>query len=256
MKTPLEDLTQMMLEAARRAGADGADAIVSEGSSIVIDVRGGELEQAERSESVDLGLRVLVGQKQANVSSSDARPETIAILAERAVAMAREAPEDPYIGLAASSELAADWDMDALALADPSEEPSPESLQEQAVRAEAAGMVVDGVSQIQSATAAYGRRAVHHALSNGFSARFDRTDCHVSCSAIAGTGNAMERDHDADGRIFASDLRSPEEIGTLEGVRAVERVGARKPPTGAFPVLFDERISSSLIGHLLNAANG
>ena len=106
--TDLSDLTQALLAAARAAGAEAADALAVEGTSVSVDVRDGRLEQAERSEGVELGLRVLVGRRQACISASDARPETLRILAERAVAMAREAPEDPHAGLAAPAELHAD----------------------------------------------------------------------------------------------------------------------------------------------------
>ena len=252
----LDDLAQALLAAARRAGADAADAIVSSGASQVIDVRGGHLEQAERSESADLGLRVLVGQRQANISSSDMRPETLDILAERAVAMAREAPEDPYAGLADPAQLARAWDMEALELADPAPEPDPAELQRRAATAEAAAMNVSGVTQVQTATAGYERRHVRLAASNGFASGHTRTDWYTFCTAIAGTGAGMERDSDGDARIWDTDLRSPEDIGTKAGERATERLDARRPKTGAYPVLFDERISTSLIGHLLSAANG
>ena len=250
------DLAQMLLAAAKKAGAEAADTMVAEEASVMIDVRGGVLEQAERSEGRDVGLRVLIGQRSASVSSSDTRPETLAILAERAVAMAREAPEDPYIGLADPEDLACDWDMDALELCDPSAEPDPTQLQAWAAEAEAAALAQPGVTQSQSASAAYQSRNMTMAMSNGFAASYARTDWHISSVAIAGEGTGMERDYDGDARIFGVDLRTPEEIGRTAGQRAVARVGARKPPTGAYPVLFDERISSSLIGHLLSAANG
>lgn len=252
----LDDLAQAILAAARRAGADSADAIVASGASQVIDVRGGKLEQAERSEAADLGLRVLVGRRQANISSSDIRPETLDILAERAVAMAREAPEDPYAGLADADQLARDWDIAALELADPAPEQEPAELQRRAAAAEAAALAVSGVSQVQASTAGYEQRDVRLAASNGFIAGHRRTDWYVSCAAIAGTGAGMERDSDGDARIWDADMRTAEDIGTRAGQRAVERLGARRPKTGAYPVLFDERISTSLIGHLLGAANG
>ncbi|WP_323783890.1 TldD/PmbA family protein [Thalassovita sp.] len=256
MTQNLDQLTHALLDAARKAGADAADAIAVTDTSVSIDVRGGALEQADRSEGTDIGLRVLIGQRQANVSSSDTRPETLAMMAERAVAMAKEAPEDPYIGLADPGQLARDWDMEALEMADPTPEPDPATLQEDACRAEAAALAVDGISQVQSASAAYGRRFIHLAASNGFSGGYARTDRATSCVAIAGTGTAMERDYDGDMRIFQSDLRSPEDIGETAARRTVERVNARKPKTGSYPVLFDERIAASLIGHLLGAING
>ncbi|WP_424977276.1 TldD/PmbA family protein [Leisingera sp. S232] len=251
-----EALCHALIDAARKAGADAADAMAAEGSSLSIEVREGKLEHAERSEGTDLGLRVFIGKRQALVSSSDMRPETIAAMAERAVAMAKEAPEDPYAGLADPSQLAKDWDLAALELEDPSGEPAPAFLQEDALAAEAACQAVDGVTQVQSAAAGYGRHIVHLAATNGFSGGYQRTGRSLSCTGIAGTGTGMERDHDGDSRTFQSDLRSAAEIGQTAGERAVARLGARKPDTGSFPVLFDERISSSLIGHLLSAANG
>lgn len=251
-----ETLAQQLLDAARKAGADGADAMVVDGTSLSIEVRDGRLEQAERSEGLDLGLRVFVGQRQANVSVSDARPETIAAMAERAVAMAREAPQDAYIGLADPLQLSTDMDFARLEICDPSREPDPATLQADALASEAAAMAVQGVTQVQSATSGYSRNRVHLAATNGFSGGYERSSRATYCTAIAGTGDAMERDHDGDGRIFQSDLRSPQDIGHSAGQRAVERLNAKKPATGAFPVLFDERISSSLIGHLLAAANG
>jgi PmbA protein len=256
MTQSLESLCQALLDAARKAGADAADAMSVQGTALSIDVRQGQLEQAERSEGIDLGLRVFVGQRQANVASSDIRPETLAAMAERAVAMAREAPADPHIGLAEPAQLVRDWDVAALELADPAPEPDPAALERDAREAEAATLAVAGVTQVQSASAGYSARRVHIAATNGFSGGYARTDRSLYSVAIAGQGSAMERDHDGDARIFQADLRSAAEIGRMAGERAVARMGARKPPTGAYPVLFDERISSSLIGHLLGAVNG
>ena len=256
MTHSLDALTHALIDAARKAGADAADAIAVTGTSVSIDVRNGALEQAERSEGTDIGLRVFVGQRQANVSASDTRADTLREMAERAVAMAREVPEDPHIGLADPAQYAKDWDIDALQLSDPTAEPDPAALQQDAQQAEAAALAVTGVTNVSAASAAYGQRAIHIATSNGFSGGYARTDRAVSCVAIAGEGTGMERDYDGDTRIFQSDLRSPQDVGQSAGERAVARLGARKPKTGSYPVLFDERISSSLIGHLLAAING
>ncbi|WP_299746294.1 TldD/PmbA family protein [uncultured Tateyamaria sp.] len=252
----LSTLSQRLLQAAKSAGADAADAIAVQGTSLSVDVRAGALEQAERSESIDIGLRVFVGQKQANVSASDISDRTIEEMAMRAVAMAGEAPEDPFAGLAEPSQLATDWDIEALELSDASPEPAAEDLQSDALAAEAAAMDVQNISQVEQASAGYGARNIWLAASNGFSGGYRRTDRALSCVAIAGSGTNMERDYSGDSRIFQSDLRSAEDIGTEAGMRTIDRIGARKPPTGTYPVLFDERISSSLIGHLLAAANG
>ncbi len=252
----LDTLSSRVLAAAKKAGAEAADVLVLRGTAISVDVRGGALEMAERAEGVDIGLRVLIGQKQACVSVSNDSDATLTQMAERAVAMAGEAPDDPYAGLAEPHQLAQDLDCSALELYDPTPEPSSESLQADAMAAEVAAMAVAQVTQCQSASASYSARDIHIAASNGFSAGFRRTTRHISCVAIAGSGLGMERDHDADSRTFQSDLRSASEIGRKAGERAAERLSPRKPPTGAFPVLFDERVAGSLIGHLLGAVYG
>ncbi len=256
MTQSLEQLCHAMLDAARKAGAEAADTIAVRGGSVEVDIRAGALEKAERSESTDLGLRVLLGKRQAIVAVSDSRPEALTEMAERAVAMARETPEDPNVGLADPAQVAQHWDLAALEMEDPADEPAPEALQDDALAAEAAALAIDGVTQVQAAGASYSRHAVHLAATNGFSGGYVRTGRSTSCVAIAGTGTGMERDYDGDSRSFQSDLRSPEEIGARAGRRAVERMAPRQPKTGQYPVLFDERIAASLIGHLLAAANG
>lgn len=255
MTRSLDRLTEALLSAAKSAGADAADAIAVDGTSTSIDIRAGKLEQAERSEGVDLGLRVLVGQRQACVSVSDTSEATIRAVAERAVAMAREAPEDPHVGLADPSQLAQSWDIDSLQLCDDAPEVSAAVLEQDARQAETAAMAVQGITQVE-ASASQSRRQIHLAATNGFSGGYARSSRSVSAVAFTGSGTGMERDWAAEGRIHAVDLPSPEEIGALAAERALARVGARKPKTGAFPVLYDERISSGLIGHLLGAVNG
>ncbi len=256
MSTNLSDLSQQLLSAAKSAGADAADVIAVDGTSINIDVRAGALEQAERSEGIDIGLRVFVGQRSANVSSSDISADTLTTMAERAVFMAREAPEDPYAGLADAAQLATDIDTDRLDLFDPSNEPDPKELEDDARRAEEAARAIKGVTQIDSAGAGYGRRRVNLATSTGFSGGYQRSDRGLSCVAIAGEGAGMERDYDYDTRIYQYEMRDAADIGRIAGERAVDRHNPRKPKTGTYPVLFDERISSSLVGHLLSAVSG
>ncbi len=256
MTRALDSLTHDLLTAATKAGAEAADAIAVDGTSVTIGVLSGKLEQAERAEGVEIGLRVLIGQRQACVAASDIKPETLAEMADRAVAMARLAPEDPTIGLAAPEDLATGWDLGALDLVDPTSEPSAAALEEMALETEAAALAVSGVSQVQTASADYRQRRVHLAATNGFSGGYGRTDHGLGCVAITGEGTEMERDYCGEGRAHAEDLPSPEEVGRLAGERTVARAGAKKPPTGAYPVLYDERIAASLIAHLLQASNG
>ncbi len=256
MASEISGIAETLLATAKAAGADAADVLVTDGVSVSIDVLKGKLEHAERAEGIDIGLRVIVGHRQANVSASDASADTLSTMAERAVAMAREAPEDPTVGLANPDDLAQNTDATALDLFDASEEPNPGELQDAAAEAEAAALAIDGISQVSAATAGYSNRSIHLAASNGFSAGYRRTGHALSCVAITGEGTEMERDYYGDMRIHAADRMSAQDIGRIAGERTMERAGARKPPTGAFPVIYDERVSSSLVGHLLQAVNG
>ncbi|WP_151720248.1 TldD/PmbA family protein [Gemmobacter serpentinus] len=253
--TDLAQITEAMLDAARKAGAESADALVVQGTSLSIDIRAGALEQAERAEGIELGLRVLIGGRQACVSVSDTSARTLSDMAERAVAMAREAPEDPYAGLADPAQIARDWDISAYDLVDQGPEPSAEALERAARAVEAAALAHKGITQVQ-ASAGYGRRQMYLAASNGFAGGYARSALSQSAVAFTGEGTAMERDYAGESRVYAADMPKPESIGALAAERALARAGARKPATGSFPVLFDERISQSLIGHLLSAING
>jgi len=250
------DLAQALLDAASKAGAGAADALVVSATAMSVGVRGGRLEEAERAEGRDLGLRVLIGRRQACVSASDDRPETLAEMAERAVAMAREAPEDPYCGLADPTELEAPPEVGGLDLDDPAEPPSPEALEQAALAAEAAALTVAGVTQSEQAGATWSRDLITLAATNGFAGGYARTHSGLFASVMAGEGLGRERDYAAESRNFRADLPGPDEIGLKAGLRAVARLGPRKPPSGRFPVLYDERVSASLIGHLLGAING
>jgi len=255
MTTSLDDLTARLLDAAKKAGAEAADALAVRGTSQTIDLRKGALEQAERAEGTEIGLRVLFGGRQACVSASDISDRTITALAERAVAMAREAPDDPYAGLADPSQIARDWDLAALDLTDAAPEPDAATLEADCRKVEAAAMAVAGITQVE-ATAGYSAREMHLAATNGFAGGYGRTSRSLTAVAFTGQGTGMERDWAGESRTFQADLPGAQGIGTLAAERALARMGATKPVTGTYPVLFDERIASSLIGHLLSAVNG
>ncbi|MEM9318096.1 MAG: metallopeptidase TldD-related protein [Pseudomonadota bacterium] len=255
MSADLPALTDALLSAAKSAGADAADAIAVTAQSVSVDVLEGALESAESAEATEIGLRVLVGLRQATVASSDLTQATMAEMAERAVAMARLAPEDPHLGLADASQLSAKRDAVGLDLTDEAKL-DPAELEEQALATETAAAAVPGVAKVQSASAGQTRRDIFLAASNGFSGGYARTSHGRSAVAISGEGLGMERDYNGESRAHLADLPGAEEIGRIAGERAAARAGARKPPTGAYPVLYDERIASSLVGHLIAAING
>lgn len=255
MTASLETLTSRLLDAARKAGAEAADAMAVTGASLSIDVRVGKLEQAERAEATEIGLRVLMGGRQACVSASDLSDRTIEALAERAVAMAREAPDDPTVGLADPSQLARGWDLARFDLSDPADEPSAAELEQDCREVEAAALSRSGITQVES-SAGYSARAIHIAATNGFSGGYARTSRSLSAVAFTGSGTGMERDWSGESRTFQADLPAAKGIGELAADRALARAGATKPKTGTYPVVFDERVAASLIGHLLSAING
>ncbi|MEO0386217.1 MAG: DNA gyrase modulator, partial [Pseudomonadota bacterium] len=206
MSTDLSRLAEEALAAAKAAGAAGADTLAIDSDHVAMALREGTLETAERAQGIELGLRVFVGQRQATVSISDTRSAAIRSMAERAVAMAREAPEDPYCGLADPAQLATERDATALGLADAAAQPSPEALTETARRTEAAALAVPGVDQVSDVGAATSSMRVHLAASNGFSGGYARTSHQIHCVAIAGTGLEMERDYCVESRMIGADM--------------------------------------------------
>ena len=218
-----------------------------------VEVRDGRVEESERSEGDDVGLRVLVGQRQAVVSTNDVSGDGIARLAERAVAMARVAPDDKYVGLADPSLLARDFpDLDLL---DP-EVPSTAELERRACEAEAAGLAVKGVTKSGGASASTGIGGMVLVTSTGFHGSYLRSSQGISMTAISGDGTGMERDYDYTTAPHASDLASPESVGRTAGERTVARANPRKVETCKVPVVFDPRVSGSIVGHLVGAVNG
>ncbi len=252
-QTALSTLAQRLVEAAKRAGADAADAVAVRGVSQGVEVRDGRVEESERSESDDVGLRVFVGQRQAVVSTSDVGGDNIAKLAERAVAMARVAPDDKFIGLADPTLLARTFpDLD---LIDP-QMPTTEELERRAQQAEAAALGVKGVAKSGGASASTGIGGMVLVTSTGFHGSYLRSSQSISMMAIAGEGTRMERDYDYTSAIHGSDLVSPEIVGRTAGERTIARVNPRKVATCKAPVVFDPRVAGSLVGHLLGAVNG
>lgn len=247
------DLLSQVIADARRGGADAADAVLFEGTSLSHANRLGRPEKLERSEAYDLGLRVLIGKRQAIVSSNDRSKEHLKELVARAIAMAKAVPEDPWTGLAEPDQLARDWpDLD---MADPVE-PSPELLIERATAIEEAARAVPGVTNSEGGEASWRRTEVALAASNGFAGAYVGTGHSISVSVLAGEGTGMERDYDYSSSLHGADLESAATVGRTAGERAVERLNPRKVETKRVPVVFDRRVANSLVSHLGSAING
>ncbi|MFA6264800.1 MAG: TldD/PmbA family protein [Pseudolabrys sp.] len=252
-QSALTDRAERLVKAALAAGADAADAVAVRGLSQSIEVRDGQVEESESSEGDDLGLRVLVGKRQAVVSTNDTASDGFSILAERAVAMARVAPDDKYAGLADAAQLAHDFpDLDLI----DRNLPAVADLEAMARQAEEAALSVKGVAKSGGASASAGIGGMVLVTSHGFRGAYLGSRHSVSAMAIAGEGTGMERDYDYSSTLHAEDLEKPDVIGRSAGERAVERLNPRKVTTRKVPVVFDPRVASSLVSHLAGAING
>ena len=245
---------EALVEKARAAGADAADALYVGSESQSVQVRLGELEHVDRSEGEEMGLRVFVGQRSASVASSDFSAEAMTELVARAVAMAREAPEDPYAGLAPADLTASgpypDVESEGVG------EDDPQALRNRALAAEKAALAISGVTNSSGGSAGSSASAMALATSNGFSGAYRSTGHSTNVSVIAGEGATMQRDSAWHGARHLADLDPAEEIGRLAGERAVARLNPVKPKPGRYPVLFDPRVAGSLLGHFVGAITG
>jgi len=248
-----QDILDRLIRAARAAGADAADALIVGSVSASVSYRLGKLEDVERSESSDLGLRVFVGERVAFVSSTDLSSRALDELPERAVAMAKLAPEDKYAGLAPADRLARTFP--ALDIEDASE-PSPDLLIERARAVEGAAMAVPGITNSEGGGASFGRSSIALATSEGFSGRYAGTSHNVGVAVLAGDGTAMERDYESASARHTDDLESAEEVGRRAGHRTISRLNPRKVKTQDVPVVYDPRVSAGLLGHFAGAISG
>ncbi len=249
-----ETLLHEAVADALKAGADAAEAVFAERQSLSVNVRMGDLEEVEREEARDLGIRVFVGKRQAVVSGSDVSAEGRRKLIERVVAMARLAPEDPYAGFASADRLATGPfpDLDLFDAA----EPSPEALEDMAREAETAVRAVAGVTNSDGGSAAWSAAQWRLVTSEGFSGLHRASGFSLSASAVAGEGSAMERGGEGRTVRHGADLPSATAIGAEAGKRAVQRLGARKIDSTTAPVIFENRLAMSLIGPLIGAISG
>ncbi|MDP4797202.1 MAG: TldD/PmbA family protein [Rhodospirillales bacterium] len=247
------ELLDELLKSAKAQGADAADALLVEGTSSSLSCRLGEAEDLERSEGWDLGLRVLIGKRQAVVSSSDLSSHALDELLNRAVAMARCVPEDAYAGLADPDQLATSIpDLDEY---DPAE-PTAEQMIDMARACEDAARAVKGITNSEGAGVSFGKSTVYLAGTNGFNGTRQGSRFSLSVSVVAGEGTMMERDYDYSSAVWLSDLEDPTVIGTKAGENTVRRLNPQKAKSAQLPIVFDPRVASSLVGHLTGAING
>jgi PmbA protein len=243
-----------LVERAKRAGADASDALYYVDASTSVQVRLGALEDVSRSEGEQIGLRVFVGRRSASVTSSDLSNDALSLLVERAVAMAAEAPEDAWAGLAPEDRLARGALPDIEG--DDGGDPPPALLRDRALAVEEAARGVPGVSNSEGGRVSAGRSVLALATSHGFCRGYSSSGYSCATSVIAGSGGGMQRDYAQHAARFLSDLEPPEALGRLAGERAVARLDPRKLDSGEMPVVFHPRVGAGLLGHLVEAIVG
>jgi PmbA protein len=253
MNDSLLNLAEDILARAKKLGADSCDALAIDAEGTDIEMREGEIEKLERTESRGLGLRVFIGQSSALISGSVFTTESLDRLAETAVAMARAAPPDSFAGLAPSELLAKGMpQLDLIS----SYLPESDKLKALALEVEGAALAVKGVTKSGGASASASQRKIALVTSAGFGQTYGRTSLSFSVSAIAGEGTGMERDHDYSAACHFEDLKTPQEVGKSAGERVVKRLRPKKIASQTVPVIYDRRVASSLLGHLSSAING
>jgi PmbA protein len=247
-------IAESLVERGAAAGASAADALYVGERSSGVQVRLREIDNVSRSEGEEIGLRLFVGQRSATAASSDLSDDALGILVERCIAMAREAPEDPFAGLA-PSELLHRGDQPFLDIVDP-REPDPAELRARALEAENAALAVEGVTNSSGAGASASASTIALATSGGFAGAYRTTGHGCSAAVIAGEGASMQRDHAWHSAHHLDDIENAADIGRRAGERAVARLNPIRPRPGKYPVIFDTRVSSTLLGHLAGAISG
>jgi Predicted Zn-dependent proteases and their inactivated homologs len=249
-----KEIAERLVARGVAAGATAADALYAGSRSSSVQVRLGELEDVSRSEDEEIGLRLFVGQRSATVASSDLSDEALGVLVERCLAMAGEAPEDPYAGLA-PSELLQRGELPLLDSIDPAD-PDPAHLRARALESERAALGVKGAANSSGVSASASASTIALATSGGFSGAYRSTGHALTAVIVAGEGAAMQRDYAGQSARHLEDLDTPVEVGRLAGERAVKRLTPTRPKPGKYPVLFDPRVSLTLLGHFVGAISG
>ena len=252
-RAKLEPWVHDALAAARKAGASQADAHVSVSRGLSLTVRKGEVESVEFHHDRELALAVYFGQRGGSASTADISRRGLEEAVAAACAIAKASGEDPCSGLADADRMATrfpDLDLDH-----PWNLSTDEAI-EQARRCEAAALAVPGVNQTEGASLHSSRGVEIYANTHGFVGERTGANHYVSCAAIAGEGDAMQRDDWYTSARHPGDLEDAAVVGRKAGERAVARMGARNIATRRAPVLFAPDLARSLFGHFIGAISG
>jgi len=252
-----KDVMNILIDTALSNGATAADCVLSRSRGLSLTRRLGKDETIERYEDFDTGLRVFVGNKIASVSTNDNSEAAIRDVAKRAVDMAKIAPQDDF-SLIASQETLNDFPIQNSISVDSYDEVEPniDIIRDRAKEVEDSALSVKGITNSDGADASWGEGETLLMTSNGFFGSSKKSNHSVSVVVIAEKDGKMERDYDYSSKVFGKDLRNSNHIGIEAAKKTLARMGATKPLTGKYPVIFDPRVSRSIAGHFASAING
>ena len=250
----LRQMAQDILEHARSRGASACEADVSEGFGQSVSVRLGEVETIEYNRDKGVGVTVYLGQRRGYASTSDFSPAALRATVDAALSIARFTAPDEAAGLP-EAELLARGETD-LDLYHPWLLPVEDAI-DIARRCEAAAFAVSPlVKNSEGASVSCQQSHFVSANSLGFMGGYASSRHYLSCSVIAGEGDAMQRDDWYSTHRDAADLAEAEVVGEYAARRALSRLGARKIATCEVPVLFEAPLAATLIGNFVYAASG
>ena len=252
-----KDIMNLLIDTAITNGATSADCVLSRSRGVSITRRLGKDENIQRYEDFDTGLRVFVDNKISSISTNENSEEALKEVAKRAVEMAKIAPEDKYSFIASKEMLQNSPIQDGIFIDSyDSVEPSIDLIRDRASEVEDIALSVKGITNSDGADASWGEGETLLMTSNGFFGSTKKSNHSVSVVVIAEKNGKMERDYDYSSKVYGEDLKDVKKIGHEAAKKTLARIGAKKPVTGQYPVIFDPRVSRSIASHFASAING
>ena len=252
-----KDIMNLLIDTAISQGATDADCILSRSRGVSLTRRLGKDETIERYEDFDTSLRVFIGNRVASVSTNENSEAALKEVATRAIEMAKITPKDEF-GMIADIKTLELFPLNTSVTIDSYDQNEPDInlIRSRASEVEDVALNVTGITNSDGADASWGEGETLLMTSNGFFGHSKRSNHSVSVVVIAEKDGKMERDYDYSSKVYGEDLKKPELIGLKAAENTLARMGAIKPVTGKYPVVFGPRVARSISGHISSAIKG
>jgi len=253
MSNQIEDSLNLLLDTAKKLGAENASVMGNENTSINVSARLGKLENVERNESKSIGLELIDNKRKVTLSSTNINNHALIKLVETAMSMVKAVPQDEYCGLADKNMLYnGNLNLDLV----DNYVPNNNNLLKNSIEAEDSALSIKGVTNSEGASASYSKNKFYLATSDGFFNFNEKTTYSYGISVIAGEGTKMERDYEYQSKVHYKELESPKNIGKIAANRAVSRLNPKKVKSNSVPIIFDPRVSGSLLSLFIGGISG